>query len=87
MTPSNRVILHRQAWENLYAMSPDIERQARGLIVMIAASPLSRLARRIDFGAADQEGRRIWGYQSDDFWLYYVEEADGILSIISIWQR
>ena len=84
---SNRVTLLRQAWANLAEMSPDVERQARGLIVMLAASPLSRLVRRLDIGMATAEGIRIWAYQDDDFWLYYIEEPGGSLTIVSIWER
>ena len=68
-------------------MSPDSETLARGLIVVLAASPLSRLVRRLDMGMVTAEGIRIWGYQDDDFWLYYIEEPNGILTIVSIWER
>ena len=54
---------------------------------MLAASPLSRLVRRLDIGMATAEGIRIWAYQDDDFWLYYIEEPGGSLTIVSIWER
>ncbi len=68
-------------------MPPDVEREARGLIVVLAASPLGRLPRRLDIGMANADGLRIWAYQDDDFWLYYTEETDGSLTIVRIWQR
>lgn len=87
MMPTNRAILMLQAWVNLVAMPPDVRRQARGLIVILAASPLSRLVRRIDIGMVSEDGLKIWGYQADDFWLSYIENPDGSLSIINVWQR
>lgn len=87
MMPTNRVVLMLQAWVNMAAMPPDVRGQARALIVILAASPLSRLVRRIDIGMVNEDGLRIWGYQADDFWLSYIEETDGSLHIISIWQR
>lgn len=68
-------------------MSPEVEQQARGLIVILAASRLARLVRRIDFGGITSDGLKIWGYQADDFWLYYIEPDDGSLIIADIWQR
>ena len=68
-------------------MSPDAQRQARGLIVVLAASPLSRLVRRLDIGMVTAGGIRIWAYPDDDFWLYYTDEPDGSLAIVSIWER
>lgn len=87
MTPTNRVVLMLQAWVNIASMPPDARRQARGLIIMLAASPLARLARRIDFGMVSEDGLTIWIYQGDDFWLSYIENPDGSLSITSIWPR
>ena len=68
-------------------MPPDVRGQARGLIVILAASPLDRLVRRIDAGMVNEDGLKIWGYQADDFWLSYIEETDGSLLIFDIWQR
>ena len=68
-------------------MPPDVRGQARGLIVILAASPLDRLVRRIDAGMVNEDGLKIWGYQADDFWLSYIEETDGSLLVFDIWQR
>lgn len=68
-------------------MRPDVRAQARGLIVILAASPLDRLVRRMDVGMVSVDGRRIWSYQADDFWLSYIEETDGSLLIFGIWER
>ena len=87
MTPANRVLIMRRAWANMAAMPPDARRQARGLIVILAASPLDRLVRRIDAGMVNEDGLKIWGYQADDFWLSYIEETDGSLLIFDLWQR
>ena len=84
---SNRVTLLRAAAENLEAMPPEAERQARGLIVLLAASIPDRLAGRLDSGFVNVEGRTMWGYQADDFWLFYIENDDGSLRITNIWQR
>ncbi len=87
MSPANQVWLSEEAFANIDEMRPDARREARGLIVTLAASPLSRLPRRIDIGVATREGFKIWAYQDDEFWLYYTEGADGSLTIVSIWQR
>ena len=85
--PANRVVIMPHAWTNIAAMPPDVREQARGLIVILAASPLDRLVRRIDAGMVNAAGLKIWGYQADDFWLSYIEETDGSLHIFDIWQR
>ncbi len=68
-------------------MPPDVQREAYGLIVELAASPLVRLVRRIDIGMVSEDGLKIWAYQADDFWVYYIENPDRSLKIISVWQR
>ena len=68
-------------------MPPDVWREARALIILLAASPLDRLVRRMDVGMVSEDGRKIWNYQADDFWLSYIEETDGSLHIFDIWQR
>ena len=87
MRPANRVILMRPAWTNMAAMPQDVLVQARGLIVILAASPPDRLVGRMDIGMVSEDGRRIWSYQADDFWLSYIEETDGSLHIFGIWER
>ena len=87
MTPANRVTFTREAWANMAAMPPDVRRQARALIILLAASPLDRLVRRMDVGMVNMDGLKIWSYQADDFWLSYIEETDGSLLIFDIWQR
>ena len=87
MSPSNRVILHPDAYANLLDMSPDVRRQARSLIVMLATAPAIRSDGSIDFGMRTPDGLALWAYEAPDFWLYYTEEADGSLTIVRIWQR
>ena len=87
MLASNRATLLPQAWRNIAQMPAGVQREAYGLIVELTASRLSRLVRRLDIGMVSEDGLKIWGYQADDFWLYYVEPDDGSLVIISIWQR
>ena len=58
---SNRVTLLRAAADDLEAMSPEVQQEARGLMVLLAASPRSRLVRRIDIGMVNEDGLRIWG--------------------------
>ena len=72
MTPANRVLIMRRAWTNMAAMPPDVRRQARALIILLAASPLDRLVRRMDVGMVNVDGLKIWSYQADDFWLSFI---------------
>ena len=87
MSPSNQVWLSDEAFAAMSGMRPDALRSARGLIVTLAASPLSRLPGRLDIGMVNPDGLRIWARQDADFWLYYTEETDGSLTIVRIWQR
>ena len=87
MLASNRVTLLPQAWRNIDGMPPEVQREAYGLIVELAASPMARLVRRIDIGVVSEDGLKIWADQADDFWVYYIETSDRSLKIISVWRR
>lgn len=87
MSPSNQVWLSDQAFAAISGMRRDVLLKARGLIVILAASPLDRLPGRLDIGLVNPEGLRIWAYEDTDFWLYYTEETDGSFTVVRIWER
>lgn len=87
MSGPNRVRVSPDAETQIEEMSDSSQRQARGLIIELAADPLRRRMGRLDIGMISQQGQRIWAYQEADFWIGFTEETDGGLTIVSIWER